>query len=103
MCSSRSHKNCCIVIRYFDSISMRGAAKWEDINESLDIIIEALLFKLYTQMCFCFLLPDTSLYPAVIGLFPCCYKAAASIQQCQKKFAELEYNRVNDLNACIFL
>ncbi len=45
---------------------MPGTAKWEDLNESLDLLAEPSLFKLYTQICFCFSMPDASSYPAII-------------------------------------
>ncbi len=46
---------------------MPGTAKWDDLNESLDLLAEPSLFKLYTQICFCFSMPDASSYPALIG------------------------------------
>ena len=45
---------------------MPGTAKWDDLNEPLDLLAEPSLFKLYTQICFCFSMPDASAYPAVI-------------------------------------
>ncbi|KAI9734891.1 MAG: hypothetical protein M1834_001971 [Cirrosporium novae-zelandiae] len=46
---------------------MHGSTTVEDLDEELDILGQLILFKLYTQICFCFPVADASSHSAIIN------------------------------------
>lgn len=46
---------------------MHGPATVKDLNDYLDVLGQQVLYKLYTQMCFCFSVADASLHSAIIN------------------------------------
>lgn len=57
-----------MVFGHFQLPNMHGAAIVNDLNEYLDILGQPSLFKLYTQICFCFSVADASSHLAIINM-----------------------------------